>query len=106
MRKSILSWIMSILMLLLMGLASPVLASRTTGAKIDDATITTKVKYELAKDVKLGTLKGIQVDTHNGEVTLTGKVQSRAQKQEAAVIAGNVKGVTGVDNMLSVVPKQ
>ena len=46
-----------------------------------------KVEYELAKDVKLGTLKAVEVDTHGGEVILTGKVDTQEPKEHAAKIA-------------------
>ena len=46
-----------------------------------------KMKCELAKDVKLSILKAVQVDTHRGEVTLTGKVHTQEQKAHAAMIA-------------------
>jgi osmotically-inducible protein OsmY len=71
-----------------------------------DATITTKVKYELAEDVKFSTLKTVQVDTDRGVVTLSGKVHSKQEKQHAGALARQVKGVKKVRNMLSIVPEQ
>jgi osmotically-inducible protein OsmY len=93
-------------MALILGSALTTFADRTAGAVIDDATITTKVKYELAEDVKFGTLKTVQVDTNKGEVTLTGKVHTQEQKEHAGLLAGMVEGVVKVHNMLSVVPEQ
>ena len=81
-------------------------AGRTAGVAVDDATITTKVKYELAEDVKFSTLKTVQVDTNRGVVTLTGRVHSKQEKQHAGAVARNVKGVVKVRNMLSIVPEQ
>jgi osmotically-inducible protein OsmY len=46
-----------------------------------------KVKVELAMDVKVSTLKTVQVNTHRGEVTLTGKVYTQEPKEHAAKIA-------------------
>ena len=65
-----------------------------------------KVKYALAKDVRLSTQKAVQVDTHRGEVTLTGKVHTREQKEHAGIVADKVDGVVKVHNLLSVVPEQ
>jgi len=83
-----------------------VAAERSTGVAIDDATITTKVKYELASDVKFSTLKTVQVDTNRGVVTLTGKVHTLAEKEHAGILAKMVTGVVEVNNMLSVVPEK
>jgi hyperosmotically inducible protein len=91
-------------MALVFGSALTALAERSAGVAIDDATITTKVKYELAEDVKFSTLKSVQVDTHKGEVTLTGKVHTMEQKEHAGALAKRVNGVVKVNNMLSVVP--
>jgi hypothetical protein len=46
-----------------------------------------RVKYELAKDVKLSRLKAVQVDTHRGEVTLNGNVHTQEQKKHDDKIA-------------------
>ena len=105
MRKAIFPVVMFLAMALILGTALATYA-RTTGTVIDDATITTKVKYELAEDVKLSTLKTVQVDTNKGEVTLTGKVHTVEQKELAGLIADKVDGVAKVHNMLSVVPEQ
>ena len=93
-------------MALILGSALTTFAGRSAGVAIDDATITTKVKYELAEDVKFGTLKTVQVDTDRGEVTLTGKVHSKQEKKHAGALARKVKGVVKVRNMLSVVREQ
>ncbi len=106
MKSKILTEAMSVIMVLLLGLASPVFADRSTATALDDAAITTKVKYELASDVKLSTLKGVQVDTYNGEVTLTGRVYNSEEKMAASDVTRKVGGVTRVNNMLSVAPEQ
>ena len=89
-----------------MGSALTAFAGRSAGVAIDDATITTKVKYELAEDVKFGTLKTVQVDTDRGVVTLTGKVHSKQEKKHAGALARRVKGVAKVRNELSVFREQ
>jgi hyperosmotically inducible protein len=76
-------------------------AAAKMGEKIDDAVITTSVKGELAKDSNLSALK-INVDTANGRVALKGTAPSTAAREKATMLAQNVKGVTSVDNQLTV----
>ena len=106
MKKAFFPVVLFLSMALVFGSTLTTFASRSTGAVIDDATITTKLKYELADDVKLSTLKTVQVDTNKGEVTLTGKVHTEEQKEHAGLVADKVDGVVKVHNMLSVVPEQ
>lgn len=89
--------------------AGPSLGERTEGAAsqagqaIDDAKITTVVKGKYLAD---DTLKGldISVDTEQGVVTLTGKVQNDSAKELATSIASGVEGVVSVNNQLTVGP--
>jgi len=69
--------------------------------KVADAAITASVNADLAKDNDLSALK-IDVDTSNGHVTLHGSAPSDDAKQRATKLASNVKGVTSVDNQLSI----
>ena len=71
------------------------------GTKIDDATITASVKTELAKDSDLSAMS-INVDTDNGRVALKGTAPSPTAKEHASSLAPGVRGVTGVDNQLTV----
>jgi osmotically-inducible protein OsmY len=66
--------------------------SRSTGTYIDDTAVSTKVKTELLtdKDVK-GT--EVKVRTYNGEVQLSGFVDSPDQKIRAVQVARAVPGV-------------
>ncbi len=106
MKKALFPVVLFLSMTLILGSALTTFASRSAGVAIDDATITTKVKYELAEDVKFSTLKSVQVDTDRGVVTLTGKVHSKQEKKHAGALARKVKGVVKVSNMLSVVPEK
>ncbi|MGA2402082.1 MAG: BON domain-containing protein [Syntrophobacteraceae bacterium] len=106
MKKTVFPVVLFFSMTLILGFALTTFADRSVGVVIDDATITTKVKYELAEDVKFSTLKTVQVDTNKGEVTLTGKVHTQEQKEHAGLVAEKVDGVVKVHNMLSVVPEQ
>ena len=68
-----------------------------------DAGITTAVKSKLAAD---DTVKAYQVDvdTANKVVTLSGDVETTAQKEHAVVIARNTDGVVDVIDRLRVNP--
>ena len=70
--------------------------SRTVGERIDDATITMKVKAKLLDDPLVKGLK-IDVDTRDGVVYLTGTVRSDAERTQAIEIARNTEGVKTVE---------
>jgi osmotically-inducible protein OsmY len=71
--------------------------------KVADAAITASVNADLAKDRDLSALK-IDVDTTNGHVTLHGSAPDQDAKDRASKLAAQVKGVTSVDNELTVQP--
>ena len=68
-----------------------------------DAATTAKVKAALANDDGLKTLN-IDVDSNGGVVTLKGQVDSLDTKKRAQDAAQAVKGVTWVQNQLSLAP--
>lgn len=68
-----------------------------------DATITASVSAGLIKDPDLSAIK-IDVDTKKGVVSLYGPAPSQAALERATVIAKAVKGVSAVDNKLTVKP--
>jgi hyperosmotically inducible protein len=76
-------------------------AGRSAGGVMDDATITSRVKTKLFADNRLSGF-AIDVDTFKGEVTLTGGVESEADKRLATELAQTVQGVRGVNNFLKV----
>lgn len=71
-------------------------SNETVPGKVDDTWITTKVKSKLAaaKGVKSA---DISVSTTDGVVTLTGTATSAREKNHAAHLAKQVKGVKSVD---------
>ena len=71
------------------------------GDKIDDATITAKVKTALIGEPGLKALQ-INVDTANGVVTLSGTVDSPSSVDRVTRVVMAVQGVKLVDNRLSV----
>jgi hyperosmotically inducible periplasmic protein len=76
-------------------------AASTVGEKLDDASITASVSAGLAKDPELSAIK-IDVDTKNGVVHLTGPAPTSDARERASVIAKAVKGVSSVNNQLTV----
>ena len=66
-----------------------------------NAALTGKVKSALAADVGLKTVK-IDVDSHEGAVTLKGTVDSADTKRRAEATARKVSGVSSVHNELQV----
>jgi hypothetical protein len=87
----------------LAGFASAAALIVTVACGQTDAGITTAVKSKLAAD---DTVKAYQVDvdTANKVVTLTGDVETMAQKEHAVTIARNTDGVRDVIDQLRVNP--
>ncbi len=79
-------------------------AGRSAGQVVDDGTITTEVKAKLLAD---SLLKGVavSVQTFEGQVTLTGAVDTNEQRAKAENIAKGVKGVKKVNNLLEIKKK-
>ena len=86
-------------------LAAPLVAAcgKTVGDTIDDTTITTRVKSAMLNDPSVGGLR-IDVDTFKGAVTLSGRVKSQIEKEQAMTLARRVSGVTEVKDNLQVIP--
>jgi len=80
---------------------TPPPATSTVGQKVDDATITAKVKTALLADPDV---KGtdINVDTSAGVVSLKGVTANQAQADKAVQIARGVEGVSNVQSQLTV----
>jgi hyperosmotically inducible periplasmic protein len=75
-------------------------AGTTVGTEIDDSIITTKIKSNLLADPDI---KGfdLKVETHKGNVQLSGFVDNQAQIDRAIKITHSVEGVKNVDNRVS-----
>ncbi|MGA8004596.1 MAG: BON domain-containing protein [Burkholderiales bacterium] len=80
---------------------TPQAATTTVGTEIDDSVITTKVKAALLADPDIKSFD-IAVETHKGEVQLSGFVNSQEQIDQAIEIAKKVEGVTNVGNGMSI----
>ena len=83
--------------------ACSAMSGRETGDQyVDDATITAKVKTQLASDVGLTPANQIHVETMKRVVQLSGFVDSAAHKAEAESVARGVEGVLDVQNSIIV----
>jgi hyperosmotically inducible protein len=71
------------------------------GPAIDDATITTRVKTVLINS-PIDNVARIEVGTHEGVVTLSGRVTSKDEEAKAITLARTVKGVTDVKSALQI----
>ncbi|MEO8358508.1 MAG: BON domain-containing protein [Vicinamibacteria bacterium] len=87
----------------LVGLALAGLLSVTVSADTSDAWLTTKAKIALLTTEGLS-VRGVNVDTVNGAVTLHGKVKTEMDKEKAAATVRGVDGVKSVNNLVQVVP--
>ena len=76
-------------------------AGQKTGTYVDDSAITSKVKTEMLANSKVsGT--SIGVETHKGEVMLSGFAKSAEEKAEAERVAWSAPGVTSVENRITI----
>lgn len=74
----------------------------TTTANVpDDSTIQAAVDKKMSNDPQLSAL-GVTATVANGKVTLIGMVHSQAEKSQVERAVKAVKGVTSVDNQISV----
>jgi hyperosmotically inducible periplasmic protein len=75
-------------------------SSQATSESADDK-LSKRVEFELYS-TKAVSLTGVQIQSHNGTVTLTGSVPSQAEKLLAEKVAQTVEGVRKVVNDLTV----
>lgn len=73
----------------------------TIGEKIDDASITTQVKYALLSHKATSALK-TKVTTIDGVITITGEAASDAEKSMVTKLAQDVRGTKSVTNAMTV----
>lgn len=70
---------------------------QTMGAYVDDTAITTEIKGKMAADKDVAAT-AISVETMNGVTQLSGFAKSQTEKDRAATIARQAKGVRSVRN--------
>lgn len=73
----------------------------TVGGKVDDTIVTGKIKAALLADENVKSLD-IRVITRQGEVQLSGFVNSQGQIDRALEVARRIEGVVSVSNEMSV----
>lgn len=77
--------------------------AKTITDALDDTTITTRVKTAMLNDPAIGGLR-IDVDTTRSVVTLSGRVKSQSERDQAIALARQVSGVSEVKDALQIVP--
>ncbi len=103
MNRTVLSIVLLVGFAVLVGLSAASYAAQSVGGVMDDTVITATVKTDLARDVRLGTLTGIEVNTTQGVVTLAGKVHTSEEKALVEQKVRGVEGVVKVNNELQIV---
>jgi len=81
------------------GQSQPMPQSDKAASPVDDQTLQSKVKDELATNPALS---GVNVTANNGVITLEGSVASKEDRQQAKKMAQSVPGVKSVKDKLSV----
>jgi hyperosmotically inducible periplasmic protein len=71
--------------------------------QVDDALLTARVKAEMTADGRISPSR-VDVDTLNGNVTLSGETPTQEEKSAAEEVASKVQGVRGVSNQIVVNP--
>ena len=90
--------LLSILVLCIL-IVLPAFAQKQTTT--DDDRIIDQVHIKLANDPEVGR-SNIEVEVHDGAVTLRGKVKKEKLRSKAEHLAKKVKGVKSVSNQLTV----
>ncbi|MFL6279583.1 MAG: BON domain-containing protein [Vicinamibacterales bacterium] len=80
-------------------------ATRDTGTVVNDAWVTTQIYARFFADPDIKG-RNINVDTMSGVVTLTGTVQSTAERNQAVAKAKTTDGVKQVVDKLSLAPAE
>lgn len=86
-----------------LGLALAGLLTASATADTADVWLTTKAKIALLTTEGLS-VRGVNVDSVDGAVTLHGKVKTEVEKEKAGQTVREVEGVKNVRNLLQVVP--
>lgn len=90
------------ILLMVLGALLALASANCEGRSVADSAITAAVKSKLVVDNE-NIATNVDVDTRGGVVTLTGVVETQAEKAQAERIAANTEGVTRVINNITVV---
>ena len=80
---------------------APGVAGETISEKMDDASITSQVKYALLSHKSTSALK-TKVTTNDGAIVITGEAATDAEKSLVTKLAQDVRGVRSVSNNMTV----
>jgi hyperosmotically inducible protein len=89
---------MALLMIFLL-----VLLAACSERQVDDALLTARIKAQMAADGRISPSR-VDVDTLNGDVTLSGETPTPQEKIAAEEVTRKVEGVRGVSNQIIVNP--
>ena len=81
------------------GIGTPAVGT-TVGTEIDDSVVTARVKSALLADHDSKSFE-IKVETHKGEVQLSGFVATQARIDNAIALTRNIEGVKSVENSMT-----
>lgn len=76
-------------------------AVRTVGEKMDDASITSQIRFALMTHRSTNALK-VKVDVRNGEVGLSGIANNEAEKTLVTKLVTDLQGVNSVNNQMTI----
>jgi osmotically-inducible protein OsmY len=99
--KYIILFVLMFVIVAMFSACSSTAKHESTGEYIDDSAITTKIKFQIAKDDFLKSFQ-ISVESRKGIVQLSGFVDSQNMVDKAGKIAEGVNGVKMVKNDLIV----
>jgi hyperosmotically inducible protein len=96
---------LSALLLVMVGMLAIGCAStptqESTGEYVSDTWITSKVKAALVGDSVVNSTE-VNVETFKGVVQLSGFVSSQDAMDQALIVAGEIKGVSSVENGMKI----
>ena len=81
--------------------STPPVEERTTAEKIDDASVTAQVRTTLLTHRSTSAAK-TKIVTRDGKVTVTGIANNDAEKSMVTKIINDIRGVSSVDNQMTV----
>ena len=101
MKKALGAAVIAFVSLIAFGASAQTKTSESTGAYVDDAAITGKIKTAILQDPALKVMQ-IHVNTYKGVVQLSGFVDTPQMVGRAGTVASRVSGVASVRNDLVV----
>ena len=100
-QRNVLTYILCVGLILALASCAGTAKKESTGEYVDDSVITSRVKAALVAD-PVTKAREISVETFKGTVQLSGFVSTAEEKDKAAAIARQTKGVVDVKNNIIV----